>query len=94
MGNYPASMSMWVPHGLNVGYMGTQWAWLELGKFCGSHMVSVKWTPHVKPMWADCMSPIRDVSGLSRHGHKLGKMYGPHIISETWAPHVKPIWAG
>ena len=24
---YPASMSMWAPQGLNVGYMWTQWAW-------------------------------------------------------------------
>ena len=67
---------------------------LELGKFCRSNMVSVTWAPHVKPTWADCMSTIRDVSGLSGHGHKQGRMYGPHIVSETWAPHVKPMWTG
>ena len=64
---------------------------LELGTFCGSHMVSVPWAQHVKPTWADCMSPIRDVSGLSGHGHKQGKLQGPYIVSETcglakWAP--------
>ena len=76
--------------------MGLMWAtWvlsghaLELGKFRGSHMASVTWAPHVKPIWEDCMSPIRDVGGLSRHGHKQDKLYGTHIVSDTLAPHVK-----
>ena len=67
---------------------------LELGTFCGSHIVSVTWAPHVKPIWVDSMSPMRDVSGLTGHGHKQGKLYGPHIDSESWAPQVKPMWAG
>ena len=55
---------------------------LELDKFCGSHISSVTWAPHVKPTWADCMNTIRDVSGLSGHGHKQVKLYGhgPHIV--------------
>ena len=59
---------------------------LELSKFCVSHMVSVSWAPHVKPTWAECMNPIRDVSGPSGHEHKQGSLYGPFIVSETWAP--------
>ena len=60
---------------------------LELGNFCGSHMVSVTWALHVKPMWADCMSPIRDVRGLSGHGYEQGKLYGP-ILFQKHGPHM------
>ena len=36
---------------------------------------------------SDCMSPLKDVIGLSGYGHKQGNLYGPHIVSETLAPH-------
>ena len=50
--------------------------------------------PMVSVTWADCMGPIRDVSGLSLHEHKQGKLCERHIGSVTWAPHMKPMWAG
>lgn len=45
---------------------------------------------NVKP---DYMSPMRNGSELSRHGHKYSKMYGFSIVSVIWPPHVKPMWA-
>ena len=68
--------------GLGLGLVGIGLNWAN---FVGN---MVTWAPHVKPTWADCMSPIRDVSGLSKHGHKQDKLYGPNIVSETWAPYV------
>lgn len=42
---------------------------LELGKSFRSHVVSATRSTYVKPLWAGCMSPVRDVGGLSGHGH-------------------------
>ena len=79
-GRPPANMYMWAPYGLQRGYMGMKWA---LGKLSGPSMISVTWVPYRKPMWADHIGPIRDMSRQSRHWVKVCKLCGHHVVSLT-----------
>lgn len=70
-----------------MGYKGAAWVSsgheLELGKLSRPHMISVPWVPYRKPMWADHMGPIRDMSRQSGHGVEVGKLCGPHVVLVT-----------
>lgn len=46
------SMSMWARKGLKWAIWVLSRPELEMGKFCWSHLVSVKWVPYVKPKWS------------------------------------------
>lgn len=73
--------------GPHMGYKGAAWVSsgheLELGKLSRPHMISVPWVPYRKPMWADHMGPIRDMSRQSGHGVEVGKLCGPHVVLVT-----------
>ena len=77
----PASMSTWTPHGLNVGYLGTEWAWAWTGQ--------ILQVPHgFSKMGPTCDAHVGWLNGpllSSCWFHYMG-LLGSHPIG----PHLKP----
>ena len=82
------------------GLTGHGWDWETL---CGTHLILVTWVPHVKPMWADYIGPMRNIHGEGESWLELGG-HGPYTEykwakwalyenGKHWGPLFLIIWA-
>jgi len=55
---------------------------LELGKLSRTHIISVTWVLYRKPVRADHMGPIGDMSRQNGHGVEVGKAFSMGSIRD------------